>query len=80
MYILDVRIRTSCEVLIVLMDSLIGLYRLEARVGILINIVYSASMKSYQYRNFDISEKYIIQLFGYCYFHVSGQRQAVLER
>ena len=22
--------------------------------------------------------KYIIQLFGYCYFHVSGQRQAGL--
>ena len=24
--------------------------------------------------------KYIIQLFGYCYVHVSGQRQADLER
>ena len=24
--------------------------------------------------------KYIIQLFGYCYVHVSGQRQACLER
>ena len=24
--------------------------------------------------------KYIIQLFGYSYVHVSGQRQAVLER
>ena len=24
--------------------------------------------------------KYIIQLFGYCYVHVSGQRQAGLER
>ena len=37
-------------------------------------------MKSYQYQNFDISEKYIIQLFGYCYVHVSGQRHAGLER
>ena len=24
--------------------------------------------------------KYIIQLFGYCWVHVSGQRQACLER
>ena len=24
--------------------------------------------------------KYIMQLFGYCYVHVSGQRQADLER
>ena len=24
--------------------------------------------------------KYIIQLFGYCYVHVSGQRQPSLER
>ena len=24
--------------------------------------------------------KYIIQLFGYCYVHVSGQRQTGLER
>ena len=24
--------------------------------------------------------KYIIQLFGYCYVHVSGQKQAGLER
>ena len=55
MYILDVRIRTSCEVLIVLMDSLIGLYRLEARVGLLINIVF--------YPQFDMStlcEKHVL--------------------
>ena len=38
-------------------------------------IIYSASMKSYRY-----FEKYIIQLFGYCYVHVSGQQQAGLER
>ena len=25
-------------------------------------------------------EKYIIQLFGYCYVHVSGQRHSDLER
>ena len=36
-------------------------------------------MKSYQYQSFDISEN-IIQLFGYSYVHVSGQRQADLER
>ena len=40
-------------------------------------LIYSVSMKSYQYRNFG---KYIIQLFGYCYVHVSGHRQAGLER
>ena len=39
--------------------------------------LYPASMKSYQYGNF---VKYIIQLFGYCYVHVSGQRQADLVR
>ena len=37
-------------------------------------------MKSYQYQNFDILKKNIIPLFGYCYVHVSGQRQARLER
>ena len=30
--------------------------------------------------NFRYFGKYIIQLFGYCYVHVSGQRQAGLER
>ena len=37
-------------------------------------------MKSYQYQSFDISEKNIIQLFGYCYVLVSGQRQTDFER
>ena len=37
-------------------------------------------LKSYQYLNFDIFGKYIIQLFGYFYFHVSGQRHTGLER
>ena len=31
-------------------------------------------------RNLDISDIYLIQLFGYCYVHVSGHRQAGLER
>ena len=30
--------------------------------------------------NFRYFGKYIIELFGYCYVHVSGQRQADLER
>ena len=30
--------------------------------------------------NFQYFRKYIIQLFGYCYVHVSSQRQAGLER
>ena len=36
-------------------------------------------MKSYQSKFRDFG-KYIIQLFGYCYVHMSGQRQAGLER
>ena len=39
--------------------------------------IYSASMKSCQYRNF---EKCIIQLFVYCYIHIYSQRHAGLER
>ena len=41
-------------------------------------VVYSASMKSYQYLNYDILEK--IQLYGYFYVSVSGQRQTGLNR
>ena len=36
-------------------------------------------MKSYQYSNFDILE-YMIQLDGYFYVNVSGQRKTALEK
>ena len=37
-------------------------------------------MKSYQYQNCDILEKYVIQLDGYFCIHPSCQLQTVLEK
>ena len=42
--------------------------------------IYSASMKSYQYPNFQYFGKYIIQLDRYFYVHVSGQRHTGLKK
>ena len=42
-------------------------------------LIYSVSMKL-PVSNFRYFGEYIIQLIGYCYFHVSGQRQTVFER
>ena len=45
-------------------------------------LIYSASMKSYKYQNFDILENSIsiIQLNGYVCIHLSGQLQTGLEK
>ena len=42
--------------------------------------IYSASMKSYQYKKFDIFGKYMIQLDSYICIHVSGQLQTGLKK
>ena len=43
-------------------------------------LIYSASMKKLPVSKIRYFGKYLMQLFGYCYIHVSVQRQADLER
>ena len=54
---------------------MVSFYSVHARKRIILSVNEKLPVSKFQYFG-----KYIIQLFGYHYVHVSGQRQTDLER